>query len=249
VQRRLGLSRVVIVQSSAYGTDNRCMLDAIAAFNGQARGIAMVAPEVSDTELRKLKHNGVVGLRFLMAEGGVVPWRDVERLAARASDHGLLVNLQLDGRTLPQHHDLLQRMAGILVIDHVGMFKSRVTPEHEGFATLLDLLATGRVWVKLSAPYAGGGAGPPPYASVGRLVRALVSARPDRLVWGSNWPHPFSIVMRGGAAEDDAMLLDLLLEWIDDPALRAAILTDHPAALFGFAAVEATQPAQPKPVG
>jgi D-galactarolactone isomerase len=234
MQRRLGLARVVIVQSSAYGTDNRGMLDAVAAMDGQARGIAMVAPDVTDAELRRLRNSGVAGLRFLMAEGGVVPWGAVERLAARAAAHDLVVNLQLDGRTLPEHRAMLLRLPGTLVIDHVGMFKAPVTPQHPGFATLLDLLATGRVWVKLSAPYAGGLSGPPPYPAVGSLVRMLAAAAPNRLVWGSNWPHPFSVVVRGGVAEDDAMLLDLLLEWIDDAALRDAILADHPAALFGF---------------
>ena len=235
VQARLRLTRVVVVQSSAYGSDNRCLLDALRALGSDARGIAMVPASVPDGELAGLRAAGVVGLRFLMAPGGIVAWDEVARLAARATEHGLLINLQLDGRTLPDHEPLLARLPGTLVIDHVGMFKAAVGADHPGFAALLRLLESGRTWVKLSAPYAGGLAGPPPYPAVGALARALAAAAPGRLVWGSNWPHPFSVTQRGGIAEDDGMLLDLLADWVPDPAV---VLAANAAALFGFPAPE-----------
>jgi D-galactarolactone isomerase len=236
MQRRLGLERVVVVQSSAYGTDNRCMLDAVAALGAGARGVAMVAADVAEAELGALRRRGVCGLRFLMAPGGVTAWDEAERLAARAHGHGLHVNLQMDGRGLPEREAVLRRFPGPLVVDHVGMFVEPVAPEHPGFRALLRLVETGRVWVKVSAPYAGGWAGPPPYPWVGALVQALAQAAPDRLLWGSNWPHPFTVVVRGRPPEDDAMLLDLLLDWVEDERVRARILGANAAGLFGFAA-------------
>ena len=102
-----------------------------------------------------------------------------------------------------------------------------------GVAALLRLLDGGRVWTTLSAPYAGGGMGEPPYPAAGLLARALVHHAPDRLMWGSNWPHPFTTQVRGLPAEDDAMLLDLLLDWVGEERVRNRILADNPAVLFG----------------
>ena len=96
------------------------------------------------------------------------------------------------------------------------------------------MLQTGRVWVKLSAPYAGGRTGPPPYREVGLLARRLVDAAPERMLWGSDWPHVFSTEVRKQEPEDDAMLLSLLLDWAGDESLGRRILVDNPARLFGF---------------
>ena len=112
------------------------------------------------------------------------------------------------------------------------MFSRPVPLDHPSVLALLRLLDRGRVWVKLSAPYAGGGMGEPPYPAAGVLARALVQHAPERLMWGSNWPHPFTTQVRGLPAEDDAMLLDLLLDWAEDAGVRDRILVDNPATLF-----------------
>ena len=233
VQRRLGLERVLVVQSSAYGTDHACLLDALVTLGPGARGIAMVAAGVSDRELERLTAGGVRGARFLMVPGGVLSWNELEQLAARIQGHGWHVNIQLDGHEIAEHAELLARLPGQVIVDHLGMFGRPVALGHPSFVALLNLLDSGRFWVKLSAPYAGGGMGAAPYPDAGVLAHALVRHAPERLMWGSNWPHPFTTQVRRLPAEDDAMLLDLLLDWAEDDAVRDRILVNNPQALFG----------------
>ena len=233
VQRRLGLTQALVVQSSAHGTDHAGLLDAIATLGPGTCGIGMVDAGVSDAELRRLARGGVRGARFLMVPGGVLSWDELEPLAARIQQVGWHANLQLDGHELVDRAGLIARLPGQVVIDHLGMFGRPVPPKHPSVQALLRLLDTGRVWVKLSAPYAGGGMGEPPYPAAGALARSLVRHAPERLMWGSNWPHPFTTQVRGLPAEDDAMLLDLLLDWVGEERVRNRILADNPAVLFG----------------
>ena len=231
LQARLGLERVVVVQPSSYGADNRCTMDALEALgSGVARAVVVVRPETPDTELQRLTDAGARGIRFHMLRAGVLPWDVLEPMAARVRAFGWHVQLQLDGRELPRRRALLERLPGTLVIDHVGKFLEPVPPEHEAFRCLLRLLESGRVWVKLSAVYETSLTGPPAYADVARLARALVKAAPERLVWASNWPHPGQT---GERRPDDANLLDLLLDWADERT-RRRILADNPAELYGF---------------
>jgi len=231
VQQRLDLKRTVVVQPSAYGTDNRCTLDAMKQLGAEARGIAVVDRTVSDQELRNLTDAGICGVRFHMLPGGVLPWEILEEMAARVHTFGWHIQLQLDGRLLPEREALLKRLPGVLVVDHVGKFLEPVSTGHPGFQTLLKLVDTGRCWVKLSAPYEVSNAGPPLYGDVGALAKALVKAAPERMVWASNWPHPS---VPESEAPDDGMLLDLLLDWVDDDATRNRILVDNPAELYGY---------------
>jgi D-galactarolactone isomerase len=230
LQRRLGLERVVVVQPTAYGFDNTCTRDAVREFGEAARAIVVVRPEASNDELAHLTAEGARGIRFHMLPGGVLPWDALEPMAARVHDYGWHVQLQLDGRILPDKAAVLGRLPGRLVIDHVGKFLEPVPPDHPAFKALLDLVEGGRTWVKLSAPYEVSKAGPPRYDDVGRLAKALVNAAPERMLWASNWPHP-SVQDK----PDDAVLLDLLLDWAPDDATRRRILVDNPAELYGFA--------------
>ena len=237
VQSRLGTERALVVQSSAYGTDHACLLDAIATLGPGTRGIGMVVAGVPDAELRRLTRGGVRGARFLMVPGGVLSWDELQPLARRVQDFGWHVNLQLDGHELAERAELIAGLPGQVIIDHLGMFGRPVPPGHPSVLALLRLLDSGRVWVKLSAPYAGGRMGGPPYPAAGVLARTQVRHAPERLMWGSNWPHPFTTQVRGLPAEDDAMLLDLLLDWVEDGHVRDRILADNPAALFGTSPV------------
>ena len=232
VMRRLGIDRVVIVQPSAYGTDNACTLDAMAEFGDRARGVAVIDRDVSDAELAGLNMAGVRGARFFMLKGGVIPWESLEPVAARIQEHGWHIQLQMDGRDLQERLAQLKRLPGTLVIDHTGKFLEPVDIDHPGFRALLDLVQSGRVWVKLSAPYETSKAGPPHYMDVGGLAQALIKAAPERMVWASNWPHPSA----QAAPPDDAVLLDVLRHWSGDDALTRRILADNPAALYGFPA-------------
>jgi len=229
LQKTLGLSRVVVVQASGYAFDNSLTLETLAAFGDSARGVAVVPPDVSDAELERLTEAGVRGIRYHMFRGGVLPWDTLEAMAARVHHFGWHVQLQLDGRELPAHVAVLQRLPGQLVIDHNGKFIEPVSPSHPSFQALLRLLGNGRCWVKLAAPYETSKVGPPHYEDVSHLARALVKANPERCLWASNWPHPNQTPRPSNMA-----LLDLLMEWADDEATRTKILVDNPARLYGF---------------
>ena len=232
VQRRLGLGRVLVVQSSTHGTDHSCLLDALSQLGPGARGVAMVDASVKDAELRRLSAGGVRAARFLMTPGGVVNWDEAARLAARVVAAGWVVNLQIRGDTLLERFDTIARLPGPVVIDHMGNF-GPIAPEAPSVQGLLRLLDTGRVWVKLSAPYAGGRMGPFPYGPASPLARALVRHAPDRLMWGSDWPHTFLTQVHQQPAPDPVPLFDMLLDWVDDPTFHHRILMETPERLFG----------------
>jgi len=230
---RLGIERVVVVQPSTYGTDNRCTMDGVAAletFGAAARAVVVVDAATAEAELDRLTRLGARGVRFHMLPGGALPWEALEPVTARVAGFGWHVQLQLDGRLLPEREALLRRLPVPLVIDHTGKFLEPVAVDHPAFRTLLRLVGTGRVWVKLSAPYETSKAGPPTFEDVGALARALIAAAPDRMVWASNWPHPHPT----RPPADDAMMLDVLAAWCPDAAVRKRILVDNPAVLYGF---------------
>jgi D-galactarolactone isomerase len=231
VQARLGLERVVVVQPSTYGTDNRCTMDAVTELGEAARAVVVVDPSVSFAELEQLTKDGARGIRFHMFKGGVLPWSILEEMAARVHSFGWHVQLQCNGRELPEREALLRRLPGTLVIDHIGRFQDPVPPDHPAFRSLLGLLETGRLWIKLSAPYESSRSGPPDYQDVSRLARELIKAAPDRMLWATNWPHPGQT---DPEVRDDVRALDLLASWAPDEATRDRILTENPAALYGF---------------
>jgi D-galactarolactone isomerase len=230
MRARLGIERTVIVQPSAYGKDNRCTLDAMATIGPSARGIAVVDETVSDAELERLTKLGIRGIRFFMLAGAPLPLEILETMSARVAPFGWHVVFQMDGRHLADHEALLGRLTSKLIIDHTGKFLEPVAPDHSGMHTILHLLEKGRTWAKLSAPYETSKAGPPFYDDVGRMAKTLANAAPDRMLWASNWPHPSP----GVVVPDDAVLLDMLLEWVPDETARRKMLADNPAELYGF---------------
>ena len=230
---RLGIARCVVVQPSAYGFDNRCTLDSVAALGARARAVVVAGPETDDTTLERLTRAGAVGVRFFMLPGGVLPWEALEEMAARVHAFGWHVQLQLNGRELEPRVGMLRRLPCHLVIDHTGKFIDPVPPDDPAFRALLGLVETGRVWVKLSAPYETSKEGPPHYMDVGRLARALIRAAPERMVWATNWPHPSA----QPDPPDDAPLLDTLRHWAGDDATANRILAENPARLYGLSEV------------
>ena len=228
-QAALGLDRVVVVQPTTYGLDNRCQLDAVAELGDAARAIVVVDADTSADELRRLDRLGACGARFHMLPGGVVGWDDLPIVATRIADLGWHVQLQLDGRELPQRLATLLALPTSLVVDHVGRFMPPVAPDHDAFAALLALLDTGRTWVKLSAPYESTLDGAPTFPTVTTLAKALVAAHPERMLWASNWPHPGQ---RDPLTDDD--LRQLMLDWLADPTVRHRVLVANPAELYRF---------------
>lgn len=230
VRERLGIARTVVVQPTTYGTDNRCTLAAMAEIGASARGVATLDMSVTDDELARLDRLGMRGLRFFMLPGGAVGWDILEPMAARAAAIGWHIQLQLDGRTLPQHEAMLRRLPGTLVIDHVGKFLEPVPPSDPAFRVLLGLVEAGRTYVKLAAPYETSKIGAPWFDDVGALAKALTRAAPERMLWATNWPHPTPGIVK----PDDAVVLDMLLDWVEDEATRRKVLVDNPARLYRY---------------
>lgn len=231
VQARLGLSRAVIVQPTAYGRDNRVTLEGVRHLGlTHARAVVVIDDTIPESELEALSAQGACGARFQMLPGGAIGWPSLERVAARIAPLGWHLQLQMDGRQLPERIDMLRRLPCPLVIDHVGKFLVPVSPDHPGFCALADLLETGSCWLKLSAAYEVSLSGPPDFADIGALAKAAVKVAPERMVWGSNWPHVSKLV----DPPDDADQLDTLLHWVEDDTLRDRILVDNAATLYGF---------------
>lgn len=231
VQKRLGLERVIVVQPNAYADDNGLTVDSIKRIGRNARGVAVVKADVKDAELERLTAAGIVAVRIMALPGGMLHFDAMDAVVARVHSFGWHANIQLDGRRLPDLEAQIKRLPGRFVIDHTGKFLEPVAPESKEFRSLLNLVDTGRCWVKLSAPYETSKTGAPKYEDVSKLARALVKHAPERMLWASNWPHPGN---RKPAPPDDADLLDLLLDWAPDEAVRRKILADNPAELYGF---------------
>jgi len=223
---------VVLVQPTGYGLDNRVLLDALAQAGAAARGVVALAQGVGEAELQQLHAQGVRGVRFMMlaGAGGVLPWDALPGMAARIAPLGWHINLQLDGRELPQRRALIDALPCAVVIDHTGKFLEPVPVGDPAFRTLLALLERPQRWVKLSAPYETSKVGPPGYDDVALLAKALLRAHPERCLWASNWPHPNRVPV-----PSDAAMLALLDAWTDgEPAVRERVLARNPAALYGF---------------
>lgn len=232
VQRALGLSRVLLVQPMGYGYDNGCMLDALAELGATAHAIAILPPDVDDAELQRLHGLGVRGVRFMMiaGAGGPLRWEDLPRMAERIAPLGWNINLQLDGRELPQRKALIDSLPGRLVIDHTGKFLEPVPVDDPAYRALHAVLDRDQRWVKLSAPYETSKIGAPHYDDVALLARGLLQAHPDRCLWASNWPHPNRVPQPSSAA-----MLALLGDWAGgDETLRTRVLVHNPAAAYGF---------------
>lgn len=226
----LGLERGVIVQPSVYGTDNRATLDALRSHPDRLRGVAVVDGSVSDDELQEMDRLGVRGLRINVLFRGGVGFELAHALAERIAPLGWHLQFLIDISEAEGYAAELRRLAVDSVVDHMGHMPVWKGVDHPAFQDLLALLGEERTWVKLSGAYRISAEDHPPYVDVRPFARALIQARPDRLVWGSDWPHP--AVTR--PMPNDGALLDLLADWAPDPELRRRVLVDNPARLYGF---------------
>jgi len=232
LQKRLGTTRVVIVQPRNYATDNRVTLDAMAQL-APARGVAVVHPTVTDSELKKFDQAGIRGIRFTLGDPAtaVVSIDMVEPLAKRIADLGWHIQFNMQGEQIVAQADLLRRLPGQLVFDHLGHPGAAAGMEHPSHGIIRGLVDKGRTWVKLSGAYLNSKIGPPAYPEATRVAQAWVEAAPERLVWGSDWPHPTAL---GDKKPNDALLFDLLTVWAPDATTRHRILVENPDALYQF---------------
>ena len=231
LQKRNGTTRVVVVQPRNHATHNQVTLDAIAQMGANARGIAVLHPTITDAELKQLDAGGIRGIRFSLGDPAtaVVSLDMVEPLAKRIAPLGWHVQLHWPGDMIAGNAAMLARLPCSIVIDHMGRFPPAVGTAHPAWKVILGLIDKGRTWVKLGGAYLNTEIGPPGYADATRVAQAFVKAAPQRLVWGSDWPHPSE---KGQA--DDALLFDLLAQWAPDETTRTRILVANPEALYGF---------------
>jgi D-galactarolactone isomerase len=231
VQRALGLERVVLVQPTGYGFDNRCLLDALVQLGPSARGVAVIPPDTDEIELQRLHAGGVRGVRYMLlaGSGGALSWDSLPAHAARIAPLGWHIDLQFDGREMPRRRALIDALPCPVVIDHIGRYVEPVPPHDPSFRALVNLLALSDRWVKVSAPYETSRLGGPDYADVAPLGEALLRERPDRCLWASNWPHP-----NRRPVPADVAMLELLERWAGDTALRDRVLADNAARAYGF---------------
>lgn len=231
MQERLNLSRAVIVQPVTYGFDNRCTLEAVAQMGEAGRCVVTVPPDIDDAELARLWSSGARGLRFHQMRGGMLDWKDLVSMADRNADTGWHVQVQLDGMELPDREELIASLPCTVVLDHMGRYSQSVTGDHPAVQALLRLAARPNIWVKLSGVTYVSRVGGPAYQDISWLPKALADVSTDRLLWGSDWPHP---VDADDEKPDDARLIDLLADWDFNEATVTAILRDNPARLYGF---------------
>lgn len=232
-----GLQRAVLVQPSIYGTDNRLLLDTLASNTSQFRGVAVADVDVTPEELKCWHAAGIRGLRVNLVDrhdaGGGLPMPMLRALAQRIAPLGWHLELLAHVDTYPDELMALKALPVPVVFGHLGYLTVGRGVGDAGFQALLALMAAGNAWVKLTGPYRLT-RDPLPYEVCDDLVRALLAAAPERLVWGSDWPH----VMLKGDMPNDADLVDLIARWLPEPMQRQQILVENPALLYDFPAME-----------
>ena len=231
LQERLGLTRAVFVQASCHGTDNSAMVDAIRRGQGRYAGVAMIDGSFTDAEIGALHDAGVRGVRFNFVAhlGGAPAMDEFWQVVGRVARFGWHVVLHFDAVDLPAYVDVLDRLPVPYVIDHLARVDASAGLDQEPFARLCELLRDERAWVKISGAERLSAEGPPGYVDVVPFARAVIDVAPERVLWGTDWPHPNVRHM-----PDDGDLVDLLAEFAPDEATRTAILVDNPTRLYEF---------------
>jgi 2-pyrone-4,6-dicarboxylate lactonase len=238
MMNKVGSTRAVVVQPAPYAHDCSALVDACRQSNGTLRGIGVADNTISDPALTDMARNGVKGLRFVEVQDpqgggryrGSVGFDDFHKIAPRMKALGLHAQVWADADRITGEADALLRHGVPIVVDHIGRADAAKGLNQPGFQELLALLRERRLWVKL--PVCRASKLFPDYPDARPLYDALIKAGPDRLLWGSDWPH----VRMGAQTPDVGHLIDLFDEWIGhDDSLRQTILVENPQVLYGFA--------------
>ena len=233
LQNRLGTARAVVVTPRSYGTDNRVTVDAIAQLGlANARGVAVLRDDASDQTLEALDRAGIRGLRFSLytPKNAAASFEMVEPLAHRIHRLGWHLQLHWTADQFAEHAAMLERLPCTLVIDHMGRLPQPLGLKHPAVSLIERLLNKGNTWIKLSGAYLDSQVGEAnDFRDVDAVARHWLAKAPDRLVWGSDWPHPTE-----KHKPDDAKMLDRLSVWTNDQTVIEKILVDNPARLYGF---------------
>jgi predicted TIM-barrel fold metal-dependent hydrolase len=245
LHKALHIERVVIVTPSVYGPDNSATLYGMKARGPTARGVAVIDDKTPETDLDMMQQAGFRGIRLNLATGGVNDpnigrprfQTAIERVKARGWHVQLFTSLGM----ISAIKDLVAASPVPVVFDHFGGAQADLGPDQPGFADLLELVKSGKAHVKISGAYRASKLAPD-YPDAAPLARALIAANPERIIWGSDWPHPDSVTAPGRKITDvtplfqidDGRLLNQLPVWAPDEAIRKKILVDNPARLYGF---------------
>ena len=242
----LHMDRVVVVQPSVYGTDNRCTVDAVRELGTRARGIAVIDANTPDTALDEMARAGIRGVRLNLTQAGIsdpsVALHGFHLAAERARTRNWHIQLNTSLKVIEAMSPDLAASPVPLVIDHFGGALAAAGVQQPGFAALVNLVKTGKAYVKISAAADLVSTQAPDYPDVVPLAKALVAANPQRVLWGSDWPHPDSRILPNRkntdiaplVQTDDGRVLNLLPTWVADAAIRRVILVENPARLYGF---------------
>jgi predicted TIM-barrel fold metal-dependent hydrolase len=232
LQATLGLSRAVLVNASCHGSDNRVIVDAIAQSGGSYRGVANSDPGFDSAEFQRLHQQGFRGVRFNFVAhlGGLPDMDEFQRVVRLIEPLGWHLDLHFDAKDLPSFDHLLQALPVPFIIDHMGRVPTRDGLQQQPFQVLLKLHRSNpRCWVKISGAERISGAGPP-FADAAPFAQQLVRAGPDRILWGTDWPHP-NIARH---MPNDGDLVDLIPLLLPDAATRQQVLVDNPHRLYRF---------------
>jgi len=245
LHKALHIERVVIVTPSVYGPDNSATLFGMKARGATARGVAVIDDKTPEGDLDAMNQAGIRGIRVNLATLGVadpnVGRQRFQAAVERVKNRNWHVQLFTSLAMISAIKDLVAASPVPVVFDHFGGAQGELGPEQPGFADLTELLRTGKAYVKISGAYRSSKLGPD-YPDAAPLARALIAANADRIVWGTDWPHPDSVTPPGKQVTDvtplfqidDGRLLNQLPVWAPDAATRKKILVDNPARLYGF---------------
>ncbi len=227
----LGIDRAVIVHASCHGADMRVTLDAIARSSGRFRGTAIIDETYTDRDFQRMHDGGIRAVRFNFVRhlGGRPEMALFQRTVARIQSMGWHLILHLDAVDLVELRSVLEALPLPFVIDHMGRVRAADGPNQPPFRVLLDFMKGENAWVKICGPERVSSMGPP-FTDAIPFARALIDAAPDRVLWGTDWPHPNV----GKHMPNDGALVDLLESMIPDARLQKQILVDNPARLYGF---------------
>lgn len=233
LKKRLGITREVVVQPSAYGMDNRCTLDALKQLGESSRGIVVIDDSISDQELANMHKLGVRGVRFNVSTGGSNDLQMISKVSSRIHELGWHVQFWMSATDTVELKNYLSDLRSIVVLDHRGHLTQPEGIQHPAFSVICDLISEGKTWVKLSGLYFDSIVGDPTYADTVEIGKAFVEYEPSRLVWGTDWPHP-TVFSSRLPWPDDAKMLDLLAVQAPDEGIRNQILVTNPEKLYGY---------------
>jgi D-galactarolactone isomerase len=234
----IGIERVIVTQGNAHQFDNANLVACLKGFGDIAHGIASVDARTSETELDALANAGVIGLRVMDLPGGAAGLDKLQEIDAIAQSRGWMLAVQFDGSHILDHEAKLSKIRSRWVFDHHGKFFCGVTPDSPQVSAARRLIDGGRCWFKFAGAYESSKTGAPDFADVGLVARSIAAQAPERIVWGSNWPH--NLARSQADYPDDVQLTDTVLGWFADDTHRRLALVDNPEELFGLMPFKAT---------